>query len=224
MPYADFPRFQEVMAEDSGQSVLPALLEQILPLAPELPARLEVGIDVLDVGCGAGRALNLMAAAYPRSRFRGVDLSEGGIAAGQAEAEERGLQNLSFEARDATTLDDEEQFDLIMTFDAVHDQARPDLLLQAIRRALRADGVYLMQEIDASSEVAGNLEHPIGPFLYTVSTMHCMTVSLAEGGFGLGTMWGVETAQTMLAEAGFRRVEVERLSHDIQNAYFVSRP
>jgi SAM-dependent methyltransferase len=77
------------------------------------------------------------------------------------------------------------QCDLITTFDAIHDQAHPDKVLARIGRALRPDGIYLMQDIIASSHLQNNLDHPIGPFLYAISCMHCMTVSLALNGIGL---------------------------------------
>jgi len=202
---------------------VPALLDAILPLVPGLPQRLAAGIDVLDVGCGSGHALAIMAEAFPNSRFTGYDFSEEAIARARAEAGRRGVANLRFEVRDAAAIDEPEAYDLITTFDAVHDQARPAAVLGAIFRALKRDGVYLMQDIDSSSEVHKNMDHPTGPFLYTISCMHCMTVSLAEGGLGLGAMWGEEKAREMLAEAGFASVRVERLPHDAQNSYFVVR-
>jgi 2-polyprenyl-3-methyl-5-hydroxy-6-metoxy-1,4-benzoquinol methylase len=222
VPYSAFPRFQEVMAEDSGQTVLPALTEHILPLVPGLVERLEKGIDVLDVGCGSGRALNLMARTFPNSRFVGYDLSEEAIARARAEAEEHGTSNARFEVKDVATLDEEASYDLITTFDAVHDQAKPAAVLKGIANALKDDGVYLMQDIAGSSHHHNNLDHPIGPFLYTVSTMHCMTVSLAQGGEGLGAMWGEEKAKEMLKEAGFTKVVVEQLAHDLQNYYYIA--
>jgi 2-polyprenyl-3-methyl-5-hydroxy-6-metoxy-1,4-benzoquinol methylase len=222
VPYSGFPRFQEVMAEDSGQTVVPAILSHILPLTDGLVQRLESGIDVLDVGCGAGRALNIMAGQFPNSRFKGSDISEEGLELGRAEAAKRGLTNLKFETGDATDLGFSEEFDFITTFDAVHDQAAPDKVLESIAKALRKDGLYLMQDIKASSEVQNNIDHPVGPFLYTISVMHCMTVSLAVGGKGLGTMWGRELALKMLGEAGFANVEVKQLEHDFQNEYFLS--
>jgi 2-polyprenyl-3-methyl-5-hydroxy-6-metoxy-1,4-benzoquinol methylase len=221
VPYSAFPRFQEVMAEDSGQTVLPALTEHILPLVPGLVERLENGIDVLDVGCGSGRALNLMARTFPNSRFVGFDLSEEAIARARTEAEEQGSANARFEVKDAATLDEEARYDLITTFDAVHDQANPAAVLKGIANALKDDGTYLMQDIAGSSHHHNNLNHPIGPFLYTVSTMHCMTVSLAQGGEGLGAMWGEEKAKEMLKEAGFTKVVVEQLPHDFQNYYYI---
>src|ERR687894_2298653 len=222
LSYSAFPRFHEVMAEDSGQTVLPALTEHILPLVPGLVERLEMGIDVLDVGCGSGRALNLMARTFPNSRFVGYDLSEETIARAHAEAQEHGSTNARFEVKDAATLDEEASYDLITTFDAVHDQADPAAVLKGIANALKDDGVYLMQDIAGSSHHHNNLDHPIGPFLYTVSTMHCMTVSLAQGGAGLGAMWGEEKAKQMLEEAGFKEVEIEQLPHDFQNYYYIS--
>jgi SAM-dependent methyltransferase len=223
LPYSAFPRFHDVMAEDSGQSVLPALFEHILPLVPGLTARLEAGISVLDVGCGVGKALLLMAAAYPRSRFTGYDFSQEAIARARAEAAALDLDNVRFEVRDAATFDDTNHYELITTFDAVHDQAQPRAVLRNIRRALTADGTYLMQDIGASSEIHENVDHPMGPLLYTVSCMHCMTVSLADDGEGLGAMWGEQQAKAYLAEAGFESVVVHRLAHDVQNYYYVCR-
>ncbi len=227
VPYERYHRFHEVMAEDSGQTVLPVLFDAILPLAPELPDRLEQGIRVLDAGCGRGQALLAMAERYPASRFVGYDLAEDAIAWGRTRAEEQGLTNLTFEARDLSDFDataEPEAFDLVTTFDAVHDQANPLALLRGIRRTLAPGGVYLAQDIHASSHHHLDREHPMGAILYAVSTMHCMTVSLAQGGDGLGTMWGRETARDYFQRAGFTGIEVHQLPHDIQNDYWILRP
>lgn len=223
VPYGEFKRFHEIMAEDSGQSVVPALFTHILPLVPGLHEKLEAGIDVLDLGCGRGIALRMMAARYPRSRFLGLDLSPEAIAWANDQARQDGLANLRYEQADAATVEYAQAFDFIVTFDAIHDQARPDLVLANIARALRPDGVYLMQDIKASSNPEDNVTHPAGPFLYTVSTLHCMTVSLAAGGMGLGTCWGRQLATRMLAEAGFASVRIEQLAHDFQNEYYIVR-
>jgi 2-polyprenyl-3-methyl-5-hydroxy-6-metoxy-1,4-benzoquinol methylase len=175
VPYSAFGRFHEVMAEDSGQTVVAALIDSILPLVPGLVEELERGINVLDVGCGSGRALNLMAKSFPMSRFTGYDISEETISTGRAEAEQRGISNLRFEIKDVTALDASLQYDLIMAFDAIHDQAHPDKVLQGIATALYPDGTFLMQDIAASSRVDKNIDHPVGPLLYTLSCMHCMT-------------------------------------------------
>jgi SAM-dependent methyltransferase len=222
VPYSAFPKFQAIMAEDSGAVHDATLIDATLPLVPGLVDRLRQGIDAADVGCGSGHAVNLMAEAFPRSRFAGFDFSGTGIAAARAEADRKGLPNARFEQRDAARLGEVARFDFITTFDAVHDQARPDLVLTGIARALRPGGVYLCVDTSASSKLAENLDHPLGPFLYTVSCMHCMTVSLADGGMGLGTMWGEQTARQMLGEAGFTSIETAHLDGDIVNAYIIA--
>jgi SAM-dependent methyltransferase len=223
VPYASFKRFHQVMAEDSGQTVLPALDTAILPLVDGLVEALRRGIDVLDLGCGSGRVINQLARTYPNSRFRGLDFSEEAIGRARAEADRAGLSNARFDVHDAATFADVEAYDLITTFDAIHDQADPARVLANIQRALRPAGTYLMQDISGTSHLEQDTSHPAGPFLYTVSTMHCMTVSLAVGGAGLGTMWGEELAHRMLRTAGFTRIRVERLAHDFQNMYFIIR-
>ncbi len=227
MPYESFARFHEVMAEESAQTVLSVLMSHILPLVPGMAGRLEEGASLLDLGCGRGRALLLLAERFPASTFQGYDLSGDAIAYASAEAAACGLENVRFEVRDLSTFDrdaDPEAFDYVTTFDAVHDQAKPLALLKGIRRTLRPGGVYLMQDIQGSSHVHENLDHPGAPLLYMISCMHCMTVSLAQGGDGLGAMWGEEKARALLAEAGFTSVDVHLLEHDPFNAYFVVRP
>lgn len=222
VPYSQYPKFQKLMAEDSAAVQDVSLLDVILPLVDGLVDRLHEGIDALDVGCGSGHAVNLMAQAFPASRFLGLDFSEEGVANGITEAGRMGLENARFRVQDAATLDSSEQFDLVTTFDAVHDQAHPDVVLSAISRCLRPGGIYLCVDIAGSSTLADNAEHPLGPFLYTVSTMHCMTVSLAGGGMGLGTMWGEQKAIEMLNEAGFTSVEVKQIDGDIINNYYIA--
>jgi 2-polyprenyl-3-methyl-5-hydroxy-6-metoxy-1,4-benzoquinol methylase len=227
VPYSRYGRFHEVMAEDSGQTVLPVLREHILPLVPGLSERLEAGIRVLDVGCGRGRALNLMAGWFPNSRFVGFDLADEAIAFARQEAERQGHANIAFLSRDLSRFDkeaDHAAFDLVTTFDAVHDQANPRAVLRGIRVSLAPDGVYLAQDIKGSSHVHRNREHPVGTLLYTISCMHCMTVSLAQNGEGLGAMSGRERAEELMREAGFRSIEVHELPHDFQNYYYVCRP
>lgn len=222
VPYSEFTRFHEVMAEDSGVNIVEPLLEDILPLVPGLVEKLEDGINVLDVGCGRGNALKRMAQAFPNSEFTGIDFSEETINVAKEDARKLGLTNLRFRVQDAARFDEANQYDLITTFDAVHDQAQPDRVLHNIARALKPDGVYLMQDISASSHVHNNLDNPLAPFLYTISAMHCMTVSLAYGGAGLGTMWGQEKALDMLKMAGFSSTQVTKLPHDIMNDYYIS--
>jgi ubiquinone/menaquinone biosynthesis C-methylase UbiE len=226
VPYERFPRFHAVMAEDSGLSVLSSLESHILPLVPGLAEQLGRGVRGLDAGCGSGRILNRLAELFPKSRFLGIDLSKEAIRAARDEASTKGLKNVEFAEADLSEFDrtaESESFDFITTFDAVHDQGKPLNVLRGIHRALKRDGVYLMQDIKGSSHVYSNIGHPIGTFLYTVSCLHCMTVSLAQGGEGLGAMWGEEKTREYLQRAGFRSVEKHELAHDIQNNWYVVR-
>jgi ubiquinone/menaquinone biosynthesis C-methylase UbiE len=155
-----------------------------------------------------------------------VDLSSEGVAFARAEAAEKNLKNTEFVVRDLTNFNEtapSEQFDLVTTFDAIHDQAQPLRVLTGIHRALKPDGVYLMQDIKGSSHVHKNIGHPLGTFLYTASCLHCMTVSLAQGGEGLGAMWGEEKTREYLQRAGFRSIETHQLAHDISNNWYVVR-
>lgn len=224
VPYSAYHRFHEVMAEESGQTVVAGLDEHILPLVPGIEARLEQGIDVVDVGCGRGKALLHLAERFPKSRFVGIDVSQQALAAAIAEANDDGLRNVEFRRTDAAEWDAREAFDLVLAFDAIHDQPAPARVLENIRRALRPDGIFLMQDIAAASHVHGNLDHPVGPLIYTISCMHCMSVSLAGGGPGLGAAWGKELALEMLAAAGFDEVEVKSLPHDVLNYYYLATP
>ncbi len=222
VPYERYPRFQAVQAESSGLRFDHLLLDQIVPLAG-MGQALARGIEVLDIGCGSGHAVNLLARAFPRSRFTGYDFSAGGIAAAQGEAAAMGHRNARFAVCDLAALDEPGRYDWITAFDVIHDQARPQAVLQAVSRALRPDGIFLMVDIRAASDLEGNRAHPFAPFLYGISTLHCMTVSLALDGTGLGTMWGEQKALAMLGEAGFSQVEVQRLAEDPLNNYYLAR-
>lgn len=221
--YADYPCFHQLMAEDSGQTVVARLFDTLLPLAPELPGRLEAGIEVMDAGCGRGRALLAMAERYPGSRFTGLDLCADAIADATRAARDAGLANLRFAVQDLSGFEVRDRFDLVTSFDAVHDQKDPQDLLRRLHRALRPGGVHLVQDIGGSARLENNLDFPMAAFLYAISTAHCMPVSLGQGGAGLGTMWGWETAQAMLEEAGYAMVERHVLRHDPMNVWFVAR-
>lgn len=222
VPYAAFRRFQQLMAENSQANTLTTLIDTTLPLVPGMVERLQVGIDVADIGCGQGHAINLMAQAFPQSRFVGYEFSEEAVNVGKADAKQLGLANAKFEVKDVATLETSAQFDFITAFDAIHDQAQPAAVLQRIATALRPQGTFLMVDIASSSKLEENLDHMLGPWLYTVSCMHCMTVSLALDGAGLGAMWGEQKALQMLADAGFTRVEIKRIESDLFNNYYLA--
>lgn len=222
VPYSGFPKFQQLMAQESAQVFDATLIDVVAPLAG-VNDRLKQGIDVADIGCGSGHAINLLAAAYPNSRFTGYDFSDEGVAAGKAEAAKLGLKNATFERRDVAALGETARFDFMTAFDAIHDQAQPRKVLKGIYDALRPGGTFLMADIAGDSTHAGNMDHPLAPMLYGISTFHCMTVSLALGGEGLGTMWGQQTAMELLREAGFADIDVKSVEGDIINAYYICR-
>ena len=223
VPYSRYSRFLDELARHSAARFDANLLNVTLPLVDGLERRLLQGIDVLDVGCGHGYAINLMAQAYPASRFLGVDMAAPSIEGARSEAASRGLTNARFEVRDAASLGEHEAFDFITTFDAVHDQVDPASVLRGIYAALRPGGTYLCVDIGGSSDLVTDMDHPLAPFLYTVSLMHCMTVSLANKGAGLGTMWGERLARRMFQEPGFANTEVKRVADDPTDIYYILR-
>lgn len=222
--YGDYPCFHDVMAEDSQQTVVDAIDTTLRDLDPDIVPRLEAGIDVLDAGCGAGRAMIRLAGLFPRSRFVGYDLGSDAVAMATSEAARRGLDNVRFEVRDLTRTQTLGEFDMITSFDAVHDMADPAGLLRLIHAALRPGGLHVMQDIGGSAKLENNMDFDFAPLLYTVSCIHCTPVSIGQGGAGLGTMWGWETAERMLKDAGFTSVTRTVFPHDPMNVWFVNRP
>jgi len=221
VPYSAYqPDFTGLMDRRSRPRFDELLFAAYLAKPEGLIPRLEAGIRVADVGCGTGHCLTLMARRFPKSTFVGYDISEEGIADARAAA--RGLANASFVVQDIARLETPVPFDLVTAFDAIHDQADPAGVMRRIRAALAAAGTFLMLDVWASSELADNVGVPMAPYLYTISTMHCMSVSLAAGGPGLGTAWGHQVATRMLREAGFTDVQLfERV--DPANSLYVAR-
>lgn len=223
VPYERYREFLGVWEDLSALKFKHALIEQLQELAPTVTRALESGIDVLEIGCGAGHAANVMAQAFPDSRFTGYDLREDAIEQARETAKELGNDNLRLEVRNLMTMDEPEAYELITAFDVIHDQAHPRPVLQKVAESLRPGGTFLMVDIKASSHPHENLDHPVGPFLYGTSLLHCMTVSLAYAGEGLGAMWGEQLARELLAEAGFSDVEVRQHDDDPFNNFYLAR-
>ena len=230
VPFHHYPRFQAFMSELAGAKHRQVLVETFLPSVDggRMVDRLHRGIQVCDLGCGEGVALNLMAQAFPASRFVGIDMDADGLAAGRREAAALKLDNVCFEQADAAQLAEDAarhaSCDYITAFDAIHDQTRPLAALRGVLAMLRPGGLFSMVDIAAESAVADNQDHAMGPFLYAVSLMHCMPVGLADGGTGLGMMWGRQQAVGLLQEAGFGQVEVRAIPEDPFNLHFECRP
>ncbi len=222
IPYTEFQGFAQSMADVWRRIYDEHLIGGFLPAAHGLPERLRAGIRVADVGCGAGHAVNVMAREYLQSTFVGFDISADAIERAAAEAKDLGLSNARFEVLDVARLPPTPPFDLIVAFDAIHDQVAPATVLQRVSDALAPDGTFLMIDFKFSSHVEENVGNPFAPLYYGISVMHCMTVSLAEGGAGLGTMWGIQLARRMLNAAGFSSVEVVD-SPRPQNCIYICR-
>jgi SAM-dependent methyltransferase len=223
VPYSAYrPEFTEVMDDNWRRIYDDQLVSGFLPSVPGLSDRLAAGIRVADIGCGTGHAINVLARAFPASTFVGYDLAADAIERAGAEAAALGLDNARFDVRDVTTLPSEPPLDLILAFDAIHDQADPLTVLRRVRARLAAGGVFYMVEFKFASDVGANLSNPFAPLYYGISTLHCMTVSLAAGGAGLGAVWGEQVARRLLAEAGFHHVELVDTPRP-QNCAFVCR-
>ncbi len=227
--YDHYPPFQAFMAELANAKHRKMLVSTFIPSVRggELAKRLEAGIRVCDFGCGEGVAMVAMAEAFPNSRFVGIDIDGDALEVGRASAEKKGLSNVEFLCRDGAGLKEEsglkDAFDYILALDAVHDQTAPMDALCSAWHMLRPGGIFSMVDIAAHTDHEDNKEHPMGPFLYTVSLMHCMPVGLVNGGAGLGMMWGREKAVEMLKQAGFPHVAVEEIPGDPFNLHFCCR-
>jgi 2-polyprenyl-3-methyl-5-hydroxy-6-metoxy-1,4-benzoquinol methylase len=180
-----------------------SLVQTWIPAMPDVQQKLEGGGSACDVGCGSGRAAITIAKAFATAEVHGYDVHLGSIERARANAQAAGLSDrLSFTAADGGELP-AEQFDLITTFDVVHDSVDPVGLMSSIRHALRADGTYLMLEMNASADVEEN-RNPLGKLLYNVSTLYCMTTSLAHAGAGIGACMGEHKARELAYAAGFK--------------------
>lgn len=163
-----------------------------------------------------------LAGMFPRSRFRGYDFSADAIEQGRRLVATSGLKNVKLEVFDMADFAEINRYELITTFDAVHDQKHPQDLIRGIHAALKPGGTYLMQDIGGSAHLEKNIDFPLASFLYAASCLHCMAISLGQNGDGLGTMWGWETALGMLEKAGFATIDKRVLEHDPINVWFIS--
>jgi SAM-dependent methyltransferase len=190
---------------------------------PDIQQQLAQGGEAAEVGCGAGQCLIPVALAFPRSRFHGYDVDARSLERAREKARRAGIgDRLSFEQIAAESLPLQERFDLVMAFNCIHDMARPRAALAGIRRVLRPHGALLWSEADVSDRLEDNLT-TFGRTLYGASTMHCLTVSLAQGGEGLGSAIGENLARSLAVEAGFATFE----QLPIKNPYhqvFLARP
>ncbi len=195
------------------------LLQEWVPAMPDVKAKLEGGATVADIGCGSGRALFKLAEAFPNSRYVGYDISEAQIERARTNAHEAGLQDtVHFRLHDVVE-GLPEQYDVITTFDVIHDAIDPRGLLRAIRQGLKPDGSYVCLDINCSDKLEENIG-PLGAMFHGFSVLYCMTTSLAHHGEGLGTLgFHEKAAEEMCREAGFSAVRRLPLENPFNNVY-----
>jgi SAM-dependent methyltransferase len=194
------------------------LLQEWIPAVPEVATALEGGIDVADVGCGRGRAVTKIAQAFPKSKVTGFDIFAPNIEAAKGIARDAGAGNAAFEVRDVSK-GLPARYDLITTFDVVHDSADPLGLLRTIHEALNPGGTYLCLDINCSDKLDENIG-PLGAMFHGFSVLYCMTTSLSKGGAGLGTVGFHEPkVKELCEEAGFSSVKRLPLENPFNNLY-----
>ena len=202
------------------------LVPGALPKLDGIVPKLQAGAKVADVGCGAGVALIEMAKAYPRSDFHGYDIAKIPLARASESAQQAGVKNITFHDASVDPLPSDASHDFITTFDCLHDMTRPDLVMKAIRKAIKNDGTWLIADVHVQPTFEQNLkDNPLAPVMYGFSVLCCMSSALSEpGGLGLGTLGFPEpVARKMTAEAGFTRFATRDFENPI-NAYYEVRP
>jgi hypothetical protein len=224
LPYDAYgPEGAHATARSLGPWVRQALVPRLLPNLDGVIAKLEAGAHVADVGCGAAVALEALASAFPRSRFAGFDPSQHAIAAARERVAAADLTNVELHqvAADDLPADD---FDLVLTFDCLHDMPRPLDAARAIRRGIAPDGTWLVKEIRSTGSLADDRRNPMLALLYGMSVTVCLQSSLSEPGSpGFGTV-GLppERMRQLALDAGFSQIT----QHDIgepPNLYYEIR-
>ena len=200
------------------------LAEKVIPLIDGMQARLTMGAEVLDVGCGSGHALSVLALAFPASRFTGIDPAANMIA--QASGDYKDMANLEFTVGYGESMTATNQYDLVTTLDCMHDMTDPHGTMRAVRQALKQDGAWLIKDIRSHDTYAENLENPVAAMMYGFSVMYCMSSALSKpDGAGLGTLgFPPAVCQQMGAENGFGQFKILAFDADPFNNYYELRP
>lgn len=203
-----------------------ALLPHFLGRVEGLVERLQAGLQVLDVGCGVGGALCVLASAFPNSTFMGCDASPTAIDIAQRDTQQAGLTNITYQVLKGEALPSSPQYDLVLTLDCLHDMPYPHRTLNAIRGCIKPDGVLVIKDIRCSDRIEDNLSNPFAPLFYGLSVIYCMSSVLSEpGGARLGTMgFNPVIAQAMTAQAGFTQFRQLEIEEDPFNYFYVVQP
>uniref|UniRef100_A0A914DB76 Methyltransferase domain-containing protein n=1 Tax=Acrobeloides nanus TaxID=290746 RepID=A0A914DB76_9BILA len=227
MDYSSYSAFYESMAAISQSHHKKTLIDKYIPMIG-MKEKLEEGILVLDVGCGNGFHIFELASHFSKSHFVGIDITESAIQQAEEKRKSTNVTNAEFVCLDAKELKSEwkEKFDLVLIFDACHDQCRPDLCIKEIHRVLKPDGLFAMIEIDGTSNCYTDRQEKglTAAMFYSVSLFHCLPVgNSTPDALGLGTMWGVERGKKLLQDAGFNDIKVEKAPFFETNIAYLAR-
>ena len=202
------------------------LVPTALPKLDGVVSKLKAGAKAADVGCGGGIAALEMAKAFPQSRFHGYDISKYALERAEKNKATAGVSNVTFHDASREPMPGDASFDFISTFDCLHDMAHPEVVISAIRKALKPEGTWIIADIHGQPTFEQNLtDNPLAALMYGFSVLCCMSSAMSEpNGAGLGTLGFPEpVARRMVTEAGFTRFK----SHDFHNpinAYYEVRP
>ncbi len=198
----------------------------MLPALDGVVERLENGISVADIGCGAGGAVLLMAERFPNSTFVGYDISRYALDRAEHRRQEEGADNVRFVDPRDEPLPADGSIDLVTTFDCIHDMTHPQEMIGAIAEAMAPDGTWLLVDIKGRETFAENVEkNPMASLMYGISVLSCMSSALSEpGGAGLGTLGLPESkAREMAAAAGLHGFRTLDVDHSVNSFYEVRR-
>jgi 2-polyprenyl-3-methyl-5-hydroxy-6-metoxy-1,4-benzoquinol methylase len=202
------------------------LIDTVIPAINGISETLASGGTVADIGCGAGSAILLMGRNFPKSSFVGYDISQYALDRAADKLNASGLKNVSFQDPRNQPLPTNNSIDFITTFDCIHDMTHPAEMMQAIRKAIKPNGTWLLVDIKAHDTFALNAQkNPMAPLMYGISVLSCMSSAMSSpDGAGLGTLgFSANTAEAMAKDAGFSRFARLDVDHSI-NAFYEIRP
>jgi 2-polyprenyl-3-methyl-5-hydroxy-6-metoxy-1,4-benzoquinol methylase len=202
------------------------LIPLVIPALEGVREKLDTGVRVADIGCGAGGAALLMGSTFPNSTIDGFDISKFALERAEERKSESGAHNVSFFDPREDPIADDHSYDLICTFDCIHDMTKPTEMMKTIRKALKNDGTWLLVDIKAQESLELNVsKNPMASLLYGISVLSCMSSAMSEaGGEGLGTLGlSASRAESMARQAGFTQFKKLDVEHSV-NAFYEVRP
>ena len=202
------------------------LVPYVVPSLSGVQEKLANGARVADIGCGSGGLSLLLGRTFPSSTFVGYDISQHALDRAAERLKSEGLSNVRFVDPRAESITEQEKFDLICTFDCIHDMTHPTEMMRTIRQSLKDDGTWLLVDIKAHDSLELNVtKNPMASLLYGISVLSCMSSAMsAPDGEGLGTL-GLSgaKAEAMARDAVFSSFVQLPIEHSV-HAFYEVRP